>query len=111
MEPISGADRLVALLRQKLEERARSATNRAGKSQAKTSPDPAGIQALAAGEGYDERQLRRAFVQHLLAEHFGAPLVNDANFQQLVTRVTESIDEEPSTAKLLSQLISDLWPR
>lgn len=73
--------------------------------------DPMGVQALAAVEGYDERQLRRAFVQHLLAEHFGAMLVNDANFQQLITRVTEAIDEEPSTSQLLSSLISELRAR
>lgn len=113
MEPISGADRLVALLRQKLEERARGTLNRANAKPPVRSPsaEATGVQALAAVEGHDERQLRRAVVQHLLAEHFGAALVNDANFQQIITRVTDTLDDEPSTSQLLSGVISELQPR
>jgi hypothetical protein len=114
MEPISGTDRLLALLRQKLEERSRSgtATRSAGRSSQKEShAEPVGVQALAAIEGHDERQLRRAVVQQLLAEHFGPALINDANFQQIVSRVADAIEEEVSTGALLSRLIADLNPR
>jgi hypothetical protein len=112
MEPISGADRLLALLRQKLEERARAGN--AGKTRRKPSggrqAEPAGIQAFAAIEGNDEQQLRRAFMQHLLADHFGPALINDASFQQLVSRVTDSINDHEPASKLLARLIAELRP-
>lgn len=111
MDPISNVDRIVLLLRRKLEERGRSA--RAGgnrpksESTATTSP-VTGLGAIAAIEGVDERQLRRTFIQMLLADQLGANLVNDAQFQQVVTRVTEAIEEDAAASRLLSRLISDL---
>jgi len=112
MEPVSGADRLLAILRQKLEERAKA--GQANRSSAKPHPDQTreeiGIQAYAAVEGHDERQLRRALIQHLLGEQFGAALLNDARFQQIVTRVTDAIDDDEKAAKLLSDLVQELRP-
>lgn len=112
MEPISGTDRLLALLRQKLEERARAGNaGKAGrKATDKGQPEPTGVQAFAAIEGHDEQQLRRAFVQHLLADHFGPALINDASFQQLVSRVTDAINDDEPASKLLSRLIAELRP-
>lgn len=110
MDPISNVDRIVLLLRRKLEERARSA--RAGgsrpKSEALATSPVTGLGAIAAIEGVDERQLRRTFIQMLLADQLGANLVNDAQFQQVVTRVTEAIEEDAAASRLLSRLISDL---
>ncbi len=111
MEPISNADRLVLLLRQKLQERAKAggAARTADKSRSGVAtPAPSGLQALAAAEGVDERTLRRAFVQHLLADQLGPELINDAQFQQVVTRVTDTIEEDAAAAGLLSRLIADL---
>jgi len=110
MEPISGTDRLLALLRQKLEERARTGSaNRAStKTPSNPSREPSGVQAYAAIDGHDERQLRRALVQHLLGEQFGADLLNDAHFQQIVTRVTDAIEEDEVAAALLSSLVQEL---
>jgi hypothetical protein len=112
MDPISNADRLVMLLRQKLQERSKAtAAGRPGEK-AKTNvgaPAPAtGVQALAAIDGADERTLRRALIQHLLADQLGPALINDAQFQQTVTRVTEAIEEDPDASQLLSRLVSDL---
>lgn len=110
MDPISNADRLVLLLRSKLEERARVAAG--GRTTAKPStgqPDAAsGVRALAAMEGGDDRPLRRAVLQNLLADQLGAELVNDAQFQQLVSRVSDAIEEDAAAAALLSRVISEL---
>ncbi len=109
MDPVSSADRLVMLLRQKLQERAK-----AGRAGGKARPDaggPAsatGIQAAAAVEGVDERQLRRALIQNLLAEQLGPELINDAQFQQIVSRVTGALEEDAGTAQLLSRIIAEL---
>jgi hypothetical protein len=113
MDPISNADRLVILLRQKLRERAKAgAAVRPGKAaeQGVAAPSPTGIQALAAIEGSDERPLRRALIQNLLADQLGPALLNDAQFQQIVSRVTEAIEDDPGAARLLSRLVSDLRP-
>lgn len=112
MDPVSNTDRLVLILRQKLQERARlasSARKGRGERAAKQATSGAdGIYALASIEGVDDRQLRRAFIQNLLSDQFGAELINDAQFQQVVTRVTEAIEEESVATRLLSRLIKEL---
>ena len=112
MEPISGTDRLLALLRQKLEERAKAGSSHRGSTKLppNQSREPSGVQAYAAIDGHDERQLRRALVQHLLGEQFGSELLNDAHFQQIVTRVTDAIEEDEGAARLLSGLVQELKP-
>jgi DNA-binding TFAR19-related protein (PDSD5 family) len=112
MHPISHTDQLVLLLRQKLQERAKtSPKSRAGKvTDASTSEPvtPQGIQALTQVEEADERVLRRALVQNLLADQLGPELLNDAQFQQIVTRVTDTIEDDPTTARLLTRVLSDI---
>jgi hypothetical protein len=110
MDPISNADRLVLLLRQRLEERAKSApaARNAGKPSGDAPIGPADVRALAAIDWTDERPLRRAIVQTLLADQLGPELVNDAQFQQIVSRVSETIEEDPQAAALLTRAISDL---
>ena len=109
MDPISNSDRLVMLLRQKLEERAKA--QRAG---AKAKPgtlapaEPSGVHALAALEGADERSLRRAIVQNLLADQIDPQLLNDAQFQQIVTRVTDAIEDDREASELMNRVLSDL---
>jgi hypothetical protein len=111
MDPISNSDRLVMLLRQKLEERAKA--QRAG---AKAKPgvaapvEPAGVQALAALEGADGRSLRRAIIQNLLADQLDPSLLNDAQFQQIVTRVTDVIEDDREASELMSRVLADLRP-
>lgn len=111
MDRISSADRVIMLLRQRLLERSR--TGNASRPDGRSSGNPApgsldGIQALAGVEGIDDHQLSRALIQSLLAEEFGAELINDAKFQQVVTRVVETIEGETGSAKLLSRLLGDL---
>ena len=112
MEPISNADRIILLLRQKLLERSRAAG--VGRSPTRPRPagsplaEPAGVAALAALDGADEHMVRRALIHNLLAEHFGSDLINDAQFQMIVSRVTEAIEEDPEACQLLSQVLAEL---
>jgi hypothetical protein len=111
MDPISNTDRLVLLLRQKLAERAKTATPRSAERQEPARgapPEPTGLDALAAVETADEHTLGRALLQHLLADQLAPELINDAKFQEVVSRVTEAILEYPDAAKLLARLVRDL---
>jgi hypothetical protein len=110
MDPISNSDRLVMLLRQKLEERAKA--QRAAGAKAKSGTilpvEPSGVHALAALEGADERSLRRAIIQNLLADQLDPQLLNDAQFQQIVTRVTDAIEDDREASELMSRVLGDL---
>ena len=109
MEPISNVDRIVILLRQKLEERAKAAGGSGSAKEASGPPIlPMGIKALAALGDLDPRQLRRTFIQTLLADQLGAQLVNDAQFQQIVARVTDAIEGDSDASRLLTRLLEDL---
>ena len=114
MEPKAHPDRLLILLRQKLLERSRlSGAASAGlkaRLSAEGASEPTGIQAMAAAHGADERSLRRALIQHLLADQLGSGLLNDAQFQQIVSRVTETIEQDPEAAGMLTRLVSELGP-
>jgi hypothetical protein len=108
MDPISNADGLVLLLRQKLRERARRAHTAPGKKTESSSLQPSALQQLAAVEDIDERTLRRALVQNLLVEHFGHGVLNDAQFQQIVSRVDRAIEEDADAVMLVSQILKEL---
>ncbi|HLZ04896.1 MAG TPA: hypothetical protein VKR55_22440 [Bradyrhizobium sp.] len=109
MDPISHTDRLVAILRQRLRERTRTQTTKpARRGSPQAEPAVSGLSGLAALEGADSRQLRRACIQALLADQLGGSLLNDAQFQQIVTRVVDAIGEDPVAARLLDQAVSSL---
>lgn len=113
MDPITNVDRLVFILRQKLEERQRTAqsSKKATRSPAANQSAVLRFNAIAAIDGVDERQLRRTFIQTLLADQLGEKLVNDAQFQQVVSRVTEAIEEDSAASKLLSRLLEEVRSR
>lgn len=114
MDPISSADQLVLLLRQKLLERTRTSasgrTNSKLPASSSATTEPSALEALAALEGANEKSLRRALIQFILVDQLGASLVNDAQFQQVVSRVTNAIEEDPKTANLLSLAVESLRP-
>lgn len=109
MDPISNVDRVVLILRQRLQERARAAASKnvtlAGDAQ-KTPLEV--VQSLAVAEGLGDRELGRALVQSLLTDHFGRDLVNDAKFQRVVDRVTETLEADPTSAQLLADTVRQL---
>lgn len=110
MDPVSNSDRLVRLLRQKLQQRARA---RVARPSGTTGPGRAdavrGVanQMARAGDGNDA-QLRRALVEQLLAERFDGALTNDAQFQQIVSDVTELMRDDPAIEALLATAVTHL---
>lgn len=111
MDPISNVDRLVLILRQRLAEssgKAKAGRKDAGRP-ARSAANPAdAIRAIAATGSATDRELKRALVQTLLADHFGQELVNDARFQQVVDRVQASLDQDPDLAVLFDRVLGDL---
>lgn len=109
MDPISNVDGLVLLLRQRLDERARTGATSREEGQRRTggqTPDGlSSVQALAAIDGVDERQLRRALVQSLLTDQFGAAMINDAKFQRVVDQVTDSIASDQASTQLMERAL------
>jgi hypothetical protein len=110
MDPISKTDRLIALLRQRLQERSRAAqAGRRGKaSQQKSAAPLSGLAALPALQGLDQAQLRRTCIQALLADQFGPELLNEPQFQQIVSRVTDALAADDRSAALLDRVVSEL---
>lgn len=112
MDPISGTERLVMLLRQKLAERAK--TSGAGKPAARqmagsASPvEAGGLGALAAMDGVYEREFRRAVIHSILADQLGPDLINEAQFQNIVTRVLDAIEADTDAARMLREVAADL---
>ncbi len=110
MDPINNIDRLVFVLRQRLQERTRLAAKpHAADGQGRSSNVASGgIGALAAVDGLDDRQLRRALIQNILSEHLGSEMLNDAKFQQVVDKVSDTISGDPESAALMAKTIGEL---
>lgn len=111
MDPISNVDRLALILRERL----RARVGAAGKRQERTPSSPnsgprgmAAVNAVAALENADDNQLRRALIQNILADEFGAERINEPKFQQLVARVTSALADEPATSALMEEVLQDL---
>ncbi len=112
MDPISNADRLVRLLRQKLEERSQT-----GKKQKTSEKQPVRLDGLehvraVAGEiaqaGADDQQLNRLLIEQLLSDQFGPGLINEPRFQQIVEQVSEMMSGDPAISALLSQATAEI---
>jgi len=109
MDPISNADRLALLLRQRLLDRSKTASaSKAKGADPRAAARSEGPQALARLGGLDEKQLRRALIQTLLADQFGDRLMNDARFQQVVDRVSEALDDDPDSLALVNRVLADM---
>ena len=110
MDPVSNVDRIVLILQQRLRDRTRAVAHSTTNQPASKPPADAlaSVQALAAVEGVDEGQLRRALIQNVLADQFGAELINDAKFQQVVEGVTQTINADGQASELLGRAIHEL---
>lgn len=112
MDPVSNANRIAMLLRQRLQERSRTASAaRSGKKEAGGTGEAAGksaVRGAAAIETLDDRKLRRVVVENILADQFGGGLVNDARFQQIVDQVAGAIEADDQGALVLAQVVADL---
>lgn len=110
MDPLSNVDRLVLLLRQRLQERDRTRKTPGASVRSKTlpPPGPTAAQALAAMDGVDDRQFRRAVIQGLLTDQLGPAILNDASFQQVVDRVVGAIEGDDQGRLLLDRIASEM---
>jgi len=112
MDPVSNADRIAMLLRQRLEERARAGpATRGGRKDVAGTGNASGksaVRAAAAIEELDDRKLKRAIVENILADQFGSGLINEARFQQIVTQVADAIEADDQGAFVLGQVVADL---
>lgn len=105
MEPITAVDRLVLMLRQRLQ--ARERIRGAARSGTGASKATKGLQALDISEIKDSA-LERAIIQNLLVDHFGQGMMNDARFQQMVSRVTQTIINDPNGRVLMDQVTREV---
>lgn len=111
MDPISNVDRLVLLLRQRLQQRERREAGRTSSVRTGTGADALGAaRSIAAITEVDDRQLRRTLLQGLLADYFGRALLNEARFQQLVDQVLDAIEGDAEASRLLDE-VSDALRR
>ena len=109
MDPISNADRFVIMLRQKLAERALAKqTAPTARTDAKFNTGNDAVRAIAgrtARAGAKDRKLQRTIVEQLLADRFGAALVNEARFQQIIDQVSELMASDPDLGDLFAEVI------
>lgn len=109
MDPVSNVDRLVLLLRQRLQERERLKTApRAAGRKAERTGGLTAAQALAAIDDVDEHQFRRALIQGLLTDQFGQEMLNEARFQQVVDRVVSAIESDAIGRGLLDRISREI---
>jgi hypothetical protein len=113
MDPISNVDQIILVLRQRLQQRSKTAALKGGggvsRTQGRIAPAKlASVKSLASLDGVDDRLLRRTLIQNILSDQFGPDLVNDARFQQVVDQVTETLEEDEQGSRLLAGLLAEL---
>jgi hypothetical protein len=110
VDPISSSDRILALLRIRLSEQAKTRSTRGGATAAsnRKSGAMATVRSLSEIEGVDAHQIRRQFLQEVLAEQLGSDLVQDAKFQTVVDNVLDALSRDEGTNALLNRVVMDL---
>ena len=108
MTRITNSDQILRLIRQQL-----SKPGKTGKA-SKIGNDKTRVQgmsfvrALAQKSDISEEGLKRAVVEGLLSESFGASVINAPEFQRIVDQVTKLISEDPDTDRLLQDAVQVL---
>ncbi|MEZ0604644.1 hypothetical protein ACAX43_21160 [Paraburkholderia sp. IW21] len=118
MDSVSTLNQVMGLLRQQLAERNRSTERASPQKDASTRvsrPDPdspgtremlaARVGTLRTGGIGDPARLSRSVIEWLLAREFGASIINDPEFQQMVDQVNESILGDAEGAASMKQLL------
>jgi hypothetical protein len=112
MDPVSNADRLVRLLRQRLAERGKAQSGRSASAPSEVQHrDPATTKAITgnfARAGGTAQALRRTLIEQLLTDQFGAAMANEPKFQQIVDRVASAMNADPDIAAMMEQVIGEL---
>lgn len=112
MDPISNVDRLVIILRQRLQERSKAGAAARGARESATgesrSAGLANVVAMAGANAVDDAQLGRALIESILADQFGAGMLNEPRFQQVVDRVAIALEDSPGGSALLTRMIEEV---
>jgi hypothetical protein len=69
------------------------------------------LAALNSSQPVRKKMALRLFIEAVLLEEFGSQLISATDFQQLVDRVVNSIDEDPAFATLVVEAIDELLPK
>ena len=112
MDALSNVDRLVLLLRQRLEQRNRTGSVGTSGRISRVAPDSVisteGLTGDLALAGAADDQLQRALVEQLLTDQFGAALVNDVRFQQVVDRVAHLLADDADMRDVLDTALATI---
>jgi hypothetical protein len=110
LDPILNVDRLIRLMRSRLEARAKA--SRTGQllsePQAADAREIDALLELVTGDDVPDRELKRALIGHILTEHFGPALRNEPRFREIADRVTETLESDPAGDALIAEAIKDL---
>jgi hypothetical protein len=112
MDAISNADRFALLLRQKLEERAKKkglSKNKIEEARRLSVSERHSIRSVtgaAARSGADD--LERTLIEQLLVDQFGAALINDPKFQDIIGRVAKMMQDDKDLKQIMSTVIASL---
>lgn len=111
MARITNADQVLLLLRAQLERAdklKRRATTRTPSGETPKQSAVERLRAVVADKDIPEDQLHRALISALLVEDFGEEALNQPLFQNLVSRVTETIMKDKDTKALLQRAVRTL---
>lgn len=110
MVGITPVDRLVAVLRQRLERR--DGIRRGGSPVSGSAARPRDaldrLRAIAETEGTDAEDLRLALVESLLADSFGSALANDPGFHDIARQVHVTLKSDANLRADVDALIAGL---
>lgn len=120
MDPINPLDKLTALLHKKIAEEATAKTTRKelvksselqfGTQTPKSSPEELRHKIIPLLKSIDindpkrDQKMMHIFVENVLIWQFGEELLNDSAFSQLLSDVEDTLRNEPSIVKLLSEI-------
>ncbi len=108
MTRIDNNQQLIAIVRQQLERASKAKIERTPKVAPSTSKEVTGAKRLSQLEGFNEDELSRALVESILTEEFGEGLINEAQFQQIVDKITKQLKSDGESAKLISDTLLEL---
>jgi len=111
MTRIDNNQQLLALFQKQLGNLAKTKRKTIQKSGGKNRAGTNGVNAitqLVLNPDLEESDIHRALVQGLLADAFGNSIMNDARFQEIVTRTTKIIRSDKETYALLEQAVDEL---
>lgn len=110
MTRVGPADQLLLLLQERLATLGKDRTGKAALSFPREPDALTRARALAAFEGLDPDERRRAVIRGLLVRQFGDGVANDPAFAGVAAEVARIIGEDEGARDLLDRVFADLTP-